>query len=290
MAGRRWAIDASDVLGYAATSAAPARAGPARDAAAVTDRTAIRDAQKRLKDAQCYDHWLLAARDLVTLTGAEAWRADDASGAYHADLLREQRDAMRRLREQGRAAELARLLTHSLYRNLADIQSPELYETALVGTKHLVSAYLDECEASLLWLAQSDAFEPGEQLRRFEQAERVFGRSALMLSGGATFGFYHFGVVKGLLEHGALPDVICGSSAGAMIAAGSLVLKPVADHIMVAGSPAKPVGMAMPRAPALAMAQELRETPTPPTFCDDLEVRSIHWSPYDRVGVVNADP
>ena len=29
-----------------------------------------------------------------------------------------------------------------------------------------------------------------------------------------------------------------------MIAAGSLVLKPVADHIMVAGSPAKPVGMA----------------------------------------------
>jgi hypothetical protein len=23
---------------------------------------------------------------------------------------------------------------------------------------------------------------------------------------------------------------------------------------------------------------------------DDSEVRSIHWSPYDRVGVVNADP
>lgn len=202
---------------------APLPRGPdpaRRDPAAVTDRTSLRSARARLQSAQTYAEWLDAAHAVDHLTGAEAWRADDDSGAYHADLLRQQRDAMRQQRERGRAQELARLLTHSLYRNLADIQSPELYETALVGTKHLVSAYLDECEASLLWLAQSDAFEPGEQLRRFEQAERVFGRSALMLSGGATFGFYHFGVVKGLLEHDALPDVICGSSAGAMIAAG----------------------------------------------------------------------
>ncbi len=182
--------------------------------------SAIRAAKARLQDATSYPLWLEAAQELDRLSGAEDWRADDDSGAYHADLLRQQRDAMRQLREQGQAPQLARLLTHSLYRNLADIQSPELYVTALAGTKRLVSGYLDECEASLLWLARSDAFEPGEQQRRFEQAARVFGRSALMLSGGATFGFYHFGVVKGLLEHDALPDVICGSSAGAMIAAG----------------------------------------------------------------------
>lgn len=40
---------------------------------------------------------------------------------------------------------------------------------------------------------------------------------------------------------------------------------------MVAGAPAKKVGMATSRAPALVMAQELRVVPTPPTFCDDLE-------------------
>ncbi len=43
---------------------------------------------------------------------------------------------------------------------------------------------------------------------------------------------------------------------GAMIAAGSLVLKPVAAHAMVAGAPAKEVGTAAERFPALSMRQE----------------------------------
>ena len=69
------------------------------------------------------------------------------------------------------------------------------------------------------WLAGSEAMDADEKRRRFKQARRVFGRSALMLSGGATLGFYHFGVIKGLFEQGLLPKVICGSSTGAMIAA-----------------------------------------------------------------------
>ena len=45
---------------------------------------------------------------------------------------------------------------------------------------------------------------------------------------------------------------------GAMIAAGSLVLKPVAPHVTVAGAPAREVGRASKsRAPALDMKQEL---------------------------------
>ena len=44
---------------------------------------------------------------------------------------------------------------------------------------------------------------------------------------------------------------------GAMIAAGSLVLKPVAPHVMVAGAPAREVGRASTAAPALDMKQEL---------------------------------
>ncbi len=43
---------------------------------------------------------------------------------------------------------------------------------------------------------------------------------------------------------------------GAMIAAGSLVLKPVPAHAMVAGSPAKEVGVAMDPFPSLSMRQE----------------------------------
>jgi NTE family protein len=41
-----------------------------------------------------------------------------------------------------------------------------------------------------------------------------------MLSGGATLGFHHLGVVKALFQAGLLPDILSGASTGAMIAAG----------------------------------------------------------------------
>ena len=46
----------------------------------------------------------------------------------------------------------------------------------------------------------------------------MFGRSALMLSGGATLGMFHLGVIKALHEQDLLPRVLSGSSAGAIIA------------------------------------------------------------------------
>ena len=56
---------------------------------------------------------------------------------------------------------------------------------------------------------------------------------------------------------------------GSMISAGSLVLKPVPPHTMVAGSPAKVVGKVRNQRPALAMDHHI--TPMAPTFCADLE-------------------
>ena len=89
---------------------------------------------------------------------------------------------------------------------------------------------------------------------------------------GKDVGDRHPKIGKGVLigAHSTiLGNITVGK--GAMIAAGSLVLKPVEAHVMVAGAPAKKVGMALSQAPALVMAQELRAVPTPPTFCDDLE-------------------
>jgi TAG lipase / steryl ester hydrolase / phospholipase A2 / LPA acyltransferase len=45
-------------------------------------------------------------------------------------------------------------------------------------------------------------------------------KPALVLSGGGAIGFFHLGVAKALFEAGRLPEVIAGSSMGAMIAAG----------------------------------------------------------------------
>jgi predicted acylesterase/phospholipase RssA len=55
--------------------------------------------------------------------------------------------------------------------------------------------------------------------RRFlKRAARSFGRSCLLLSGGASLGMFHLGVIKELEAEGIMPRVITGSSAGAIIA------------------------------------------------------------------------
>ncbi|CAB9524435.1 Patatin-like phospholipase domain-containing protein [Seminavis robusta] len=53
----------------------------------------------------------------------------------------------------------------------------------------------------------------------FKRARAAYGRTALCLSGGSTMGAYHFGHIRGLLEAGVLPNIISGTSAGAVIAA-----------------------------------------------------------------------
>ncbi|GJD09851.1 Triacylglycerol lipase SDP1L [Galdieria sulphuraria] len=52
----------------------------------------------------------------------------------------------------------------------------------------------------------------------FNEMRHSYGRTALLLSGGAKMGLYHLGVAKALLDQRLLPRVISGSSAGAIIA------------------------------------------------------------------------
>lgn len=59
-----------------------------------------------------------------------------------------------------------------------------------------------------------------DQLVRFlKSARAAYGRTALVLSGGAMMGNYHWGHAKGLLENNALPHIISGTSAGSVIGA-----------------------------------------------------------------------
>ncbi|MCB9762615.1 MAG: DUF3336 domain-containing protein [Alphaproteobacteria bacterium] len=180
---------------------------------------ALRDA---LQQAETYPDWLEAAREVDRATGAAAWRDEDASPHYHHELIREQLDRMTRLREDGDTEALIALLHRGLNRNLGDLRSPALYRPALTGTKRLIERYLAETERTLEHLC--DAALPGYpdavKLALFQAAARVYGRSALMLSGGATLGFYHLGVVKALWSQGLLPTVISGASTGAMVAGG----------------------------------------------------------------------
>lgn len=51
------------------------------------------------------------------------------------------------------------------------------------------------------------------------ETRQSYGTTALLLSGGASMAVYHIGVIKALWEQNLLPRIICGSSAGSIVAA-----------------------------------------------------------------------
>jgi hypothetical protein len=103
--------------------------------------------------------------------------------------------------------------------NLGGVESYLLYSHTLTGSKELVHKYVSEVVSSLEYISSFPNVDPKERLEFFRSAALSFGKTALCLSGGATFGFYHFGIVKSLLDRGLLPSIISGTSAGSLIAA-----------------------------------------------------------------------
>ena len=185
-------------------------------------RRDLREALAALEGAETWSQWQEGAEAMDALSGMDAWRADDESPHYDASVLRSEIRRLAHLRARGEAMALAGELDQAISRHIADINAPELYGVAFGGTKRIVTDFLDECEAALRWLVDAPIRGMSTEVRRerFAQAWRVYGRSALMLSGGATWGFFHLGVVKALFEHGLLPHILSGASTGAMVAAG----------------------------------------------------------------------
>ncbi len=175
--------------------------------------------RRELDHAQSYAEWRQIALELDVLEGAEAWKQDDASEDYDHLLIRERLDEMRRLRARGEVRHLVHALHEGLHGNLGNITAPSLYAFARVGTKHLIESYVAEVVRCLDYLCAGDFADFGaeEKIVFFKRTGTSFGRSAMLLSGGATLGMFHLGVIKALFEQGLLPRVISGSSAGAII-------------------------------------------------------------------------
>ncbi|MGI9292789.1 MAG: DUF3336 domain-containing protein, partial [Pseudomonadales bacterium] len=96
-----------------------------------------------------------------------------------------------------------------------------LYSKAKVGTKTLITEYIEEIADALQYLAKlrSNKISFYDKLEFFRRASHCYGLSALMLSGGGALGHFHLGVLKALVEQDLLPDIISGSSAGSVMAA-----------------------------------------------------------------------
>ncbi len=185
-------------------------------------RRKLKAAIAAMDAATSYSEWRAAAEEHDRLSGAAAWRDDDDSIHYDASSVRASVLRLETARESGDGLLLAEVLTEDLHRHLNDFWAPALYDRALTGTKRIIERYLDESVACLRWLAENEVphLSKRDKRTRFETAYRVFGRSALLLSGGGTWGFHHLGVVKALFELDLLPHILSGASTGAMVAAG----------------------------------------------------------------------
>jgi predicted acylesterase/phospholipase RssA len=174
-----------------------------------------------MKTAECYAQYKEAAEAHDEISGVQEWKAKDACKDYDYRLIRKRVQRIKQAKSRGDAAGLMYILHEGLHGNLGNIAKSSLNNHAKLGTKHLIEEFVQQVGEALDFIYQADENEIDfyEKLSFFDETAHAFGRSCIMLSGGAGLGFFHAGVVKSLVEHDLLPEVISGASAGSIIAA-----------------------------------------------------------------------
>lgn len=122
-------------------------------------------------------------------------------------------------------------------RNLGNITAPRLYNRSFAGSKYLVEEYIAQVvgavedinvrppataaggnETGSEYETQTLGISTQRKLDFLHDTRQAFGRTTLVLQGGAIFGLCHLGVVKALFLRGLLPRIITGTATGALIA------------------------------------------------------------------------
>lgn len=179
----------------------------------------LRALEKELRAATSYEEWHEVANEVDLYTGAREWREQDESHDYDYRLVRARVAELQRLRAENDATALIHELRQGLHWNLGNMGNAALYGPSLVGTKKLIESYLNEVVESLQWIccSRQAGVTKADKRELFEAIGQAYGRSSLMLSGGATLGLFHVGVVKALYLQDLLPTVLSGSSAGSIV-------------------------------------------------------------------------
>ncbi|MEM9529471.1 MAG: DUF3336 domain-containing protein [Pseudomonadota bacterium] len=176
--------------------------------------------QNAMDHALSYEEWSEAATEYDHIVGHDAWKREKECPLYDYRLIAARTRLLRRLRRENKVERLTFYLREELHGNLGNIANPALYQVARFGTKKLITDYLDEVVSALEHLCDG-RFKDLPKARKqvfFKRAAQSFGRSALVLSGGATLGLFHLGVIQELWLQGLLPRVMSGASVGSIIA------------------------------------------------------------------------
>lgn len=190
--------------------------------------------RRQLQQASTYEEWKSAAQRLDEFLGNEEWKRHDQYSYYNHNTVKKVTAQLIELQQRVEAEaghgsngigglsaldDLKALLESCVKNNFVGIENPRLYSETYIGTKVLIQTFIDQVEKCLKTVVDSDRMTAKDKAVFFRNLELNYGRTALCLSGGATFAYYHFGVIKALLDAGELPEIITGTSGGALVAA-----------------------------------------------------------------------
>ncbi|KAJ4767245.1 Patatin-like phospholipase family protein [Rhynchospora pubera] len=168
-----------------------------------------------MRSALTYEEWSHAAKmlDKETVKISE-------SILYDEELVRHKLEELKQRRHAGSLRDVVFYMRADLLRNLGNMCNPELHKGRL-QVPRLIKDYIDEVSTQLRMVCNSESDELllEEKLTFMHETRHAFGRTALLLSGGASLGAFHVGVVKTLVEHKLLPRIIAGSSVGSVMCA-----------------------------------------------------------------------
>ncbi|KAJ5362958.1 hypothetical protein N7541_003802 [Penicillium brevicompactum] len=189
--------------------------------------------RRELSAQKNYPDWLKAAQALDVHLGTEKWKQTDEYAYYdhltitkvvaqlkkvRGDAEWEKENGQIPSNEVSAVEELRALLEACVKNNFAGVENPRIYSETYSGTKELVQQYIEEVDACIQIVLENKEIDKESKYQFFKHLDTNFGRTALCLSGGATFAYYHFGVVKALLDNDVLPEIITGTSGGALVA------------------------------------------------------------------------
>lgn len=203
-----------------------------RDGLTEEERCALRKKEEmiqilslRMKNAETMEVWRNAAMELDVLEDNEAWKLDSLSPDFDAALIEARTKQMDTARIDCDIKKMVMLVRTTLSRDLGGMGNMRLYKHSYIGTKNIIERYIESTLDTIRALVETSKYalpaglETKDILEQVVYARQAFGRSALLLSGGATFGMNHVGVLKALFEARLLPRIISGASAGSIVCA-----------------------------------------------------------------------
>jgi TAG lipase/steryl ester hydrolase/phospholipase A2/LPA acyltransferase len=162
----------------------------------------IRQLQEEQTTTATQDDWMDLAERIDSIQGNDVWRSDPNCPLYERDRISARIDEFVHLMRRQDIFELMFVLRGSIGRNKFGLLHEGLFTKALAGTKVLVETYHNVVCAALDVCCDAPVL-PGDgpiateaRLSFFNETRHSYGRTALLLSGGAALGFYHVGVVS----------------------------------------------------------------------------------------------